>query len=41
LAEDGRPENRPLDGQSKLDDHAPGHVPESEEPGLIASMKGM
>lgn len=41
LAEDGCPQERAPDGQTTLDDHSPGHVPEAEEPSLIDSMKGM
>ena len=41
LAENGCPENQIPDGQTTLDDHTPGHVPEAEEPGLIDSNRGM
>jgi len=41
LAEDGCPQERTPDGQTELDDHPPGLVPEAEEPGVIDAMKGM
>ncbi|MCJ2073237.1 hypothetical protein MKK75_31385 [Methylobacterium sp. J-030] len=41
LAEDGCPEERVPAGKTTGDDHAHDDVPESEEPGLIESMRGM
>lgn len=41
LGEDGRPEDRGPPVKPQADRTPPGTIPESEEPGLIDSLKGM